>query len=543
MKAALYMRLSRDDDGEGESASISTQRAILTAFAEKNGLAVAGEYVDDGFTGTNFDRPAWKRLKAAVERGDIDCVLVKDLSRLGRNSARVNDLLDEFFPAHRVRCVSVVDGYDSANLSGGGAMVASFLPVVHELYARDISAKIRSALRAKMEAGRFIGSFAPYGYKKEAGRGGGNRLVPDERTAPFVRAIFRMAEKGEPPREIARKLNAWNVSPPAVCRRTGQAYLLPEDAESPRWTSSSVCRILGSETYLGRLTQGRTQKPSFKAKSARIVPREEWVRVDGAHEPLISEETFRIVRGRCVARRCPPTRGFRNVFAGVAVCADCGRAMTTAPSRKKGAVCNLCCGAYKARGATACSNHFIDYGALYDAVLADLNERLARARVCPEPCAPLPDAETEASAALRRRREELCLLQRRLYEDRAFGRVSEETYARLAPAYERELAALAAAEADMTREAVPQTPLPRGSFCLPELSPLAVRTFIDRIEVGQGAYVRGADGRRVKRQTVRLFYRFREAKTAQLSSSCAWGSDATPSASPAAGSSARKGKS
>ncbi|MBR5163041.1 MAG: recombinase family protein, partial [Schwartzia sp.] len=286
MRAALYMRLSRDDDGRSESASITTQRTILRRYAEQNGLTVAGEYVDDGYTGTNFDRPAWRRLTADIERGEIDCVLLKDLSRLGRNSARVNDLLDEFFPAHGVRCISVVDGYDSADLNGGGAIAASFLPVVHELYARDISSKIRSALRSKMEEGRFIGSFAPYGYRKDVGRGDKNRLVIDERTAPFVRAIFRMAERGDPPGEIAGKLNEWNVSPPAVYRETETACLPPEDAESPRWTSSSVCRILGNEAYVGRLAQGKTRKLSFKAKSARGVPREAWVRVDGTHEPL-----------------------------------------------------------------------------------------------------------------------------------------------------------------------------------------------------------------------------------------------------------------
>ena len=197
---------------------------------------------DDGYSGTNFDRPAWQRLKRDIEQGRINCVLTKDFSRLGRNSARMGDLLDEFFPAHRVRYISIIEGYDSQNITAGTAMTASLMPVLYELYARDISNKIRSSFHAKMEAGLFIGSFAPYGYRKDPADK--NHLLPDPLTAWVVRRIFQWAGQGLGPGAIADRLNARCVSTPARYRATGRPYQASAGSEAPGWSSAAVCKLL-----------------------------------------------------------------------------------------------------------------------------------------------------------------------------------------------------------------------------------------------------------------------------------------------------------
>lgn len=170
-KAALYLRLSKDDENVNESSSISTQRSILREYAKTKGILVIDEYIDDGYSGTNYDRPDFNRMLRDIEKGLINCVITKDLSRLGRNSSKTADLLDEYFPSHHVRYIAVIEGYDTLRLTNGSIMAAPFMLLMNEMYARDISNKIRSSFQIKMEKGEYIGSFAPYGYKKDTEHG------------------------------------------------------------------------------------------------------------------------------------------------------------------------------------------------------------------------------------------------------------------------------------------------------------------------------------------------------------------------------------
>lgn len=424
--AGLYMRLSKDDEGSGESASISTQRDILRAYAGQNGITVREEYVDDGYSGTTCERPAFRRMLAAIKAGEINCVLTKDLSRLGRNSAKTTELVEEFFPRHRVRYISVTDGFDSLSNTYGMAIATPFMLLLNECYARDISQKIRASFRAKMEKGDFISAFAPYGYRKDPDNK--HRLLVDEEAAAVVRSVFRMAAEGRRPSDIARSLNEGQVPTPAEYRRLHDPKRRAGDGgERREWTSPMLCKLLRNAVYLGRTEQGKTSKLSFKSKETLINPREDWIVVEDTHEPLVSRELFEQVRNRVVARRCSPDRGFHNLFSGIAVCADCGRSMTTTLSRKAGGTYHLCCGGYKAHRAAACTNHFIEYNLLCHIVQEELRALLR-----------LPEAEsTEA------------------------------------------------------------------------LGPELLRRLIDRIEVEQGRYERDASGKRVKRQTVRIYYTFR----------------------------------
>jgi len=528
-KTALYLRLSKDDEGVGESSSITTQRSILREYAGKHGFEIADEYTDDGYSGTNYDRPEFKRMIADIQRGKIDCVITKDMSRLGRNSARTADLLDEYFPKHKVRYISVIDGYDSFNLTSGTAMTASFMTVMNEMYARDISNKIRSAFNAKMEKGEWIAPFPPYGYKKDTEHGNKNRLVIDYRVAHIIREIFRMAADGYPPREIAKHLNNNGVATPAVYRCITRPYLnLTNDTWRKEWTSSMICKMLCNEVYLGKTLQGKTGKISFKSKAVHAKSRDEWIVVENTHEPLVSEEVFKRVRARSVSRRNAPTQGFKNIFSGIAKCADCGRNMSLAPTKKKGAVYNLCCGGYKAYGSEECSNHFIDYDFLSHVVLQELGKCLYLSEEDKNEIAKEAEREEAAQTAaddkcaaqevldIKKRMRELNVLLKKLYEDRAFNRIDEAVYKSLTDDYTAELSALEKIATE------PKTTEPRKERFndyissldditnMAELTPALLHKFIRRIEVEQGEYYRDESGKRRKRQKIRIYYCFSE---------------------------------
>lgn len=481
-RAGLYMRLSKDDEAKAESASIGTQRQILKSFAESSGIEALEEYVDDGYSGTSFQRPAFQQMMEDIRSGRINCVISKDLSRLGRNSARGCDLLDEIFPALGVRYISVLDGYDSLNLSGGLAMAAPLMMTMHEMYARDISCKIRASLQAKMARGEYIGSFAPYGYRKDGENK--NHLLPDPPAAGVVQEIFRRAAQGQSPGEIARELNEGCVATPAAYRSRGRLYRSAQEQE--RWNSSMLCRLLSQRVYLGHTVQGKTSKLSYKSKATKANPPERWLTIKNTHEPLVSQDCFQAAARRSPPRRPPLSEGFQNIFSGLIFCQDCGRVMSSAPSRKKGVSRKLCCGGYKAGGTKCCSNHFIDYEPLCQAVLEELKielflspqeERELLERL-EKPSAP----QRRQEAAVKARREELERICRCLYEDRALGRLNVEEYERLHATYQAELRQLKQADS------APK-PRPRPEHILPEqLDRGVLQAFIERIEVQQGEY-------------------------------------------------------
>ncbi len=530
-KTALYLRLSKDDEGAGESSSITTQRSILREYARKHEFVIVDEYTDDGYSGTNYDRPEFKRMIGDIESGKINCVITKDLSRLGRNSARTTDLLDEYFPKHKVRYIAVIDGYDSFNLTSGTAMTASFMTVMNEMYARDISNKIRSAFNSKMEKGECIASFAPYGYKKDTEHGNKNHLVIDYQVAHIVQKIFQMAADGTPPREIAKHLNDKGVATPAVYRCMTRPYLNVDNyTQRKEWTSSMICKMLGNETYLGKTLQGKTNKISFKSKVVQTKKRDEWIVVENTHEPLITQEVYDLVRRRSVSRRSLPTKGFKNVFSGIAKCADCGRNMSLAPTKKKGATYNLCCGGYKTYDSKECSNHFIDYDMLYSVVLHQLQKWLSLSEEdknaiveelkCDETGQWTEDGEKAAQVVsdMKKRMQELMLLLKKLYEDYAFGRINESMYKSLTHDYSTELSDLEKAAGELEArggEERSQKEKFNDFFALlseiteiKELTPELLRKFIDRIQVEQGEYYRDESGKRRKRQKIRIYYRF-----------------------------------
>ncbi len=524
--AALYMRLSKDDDGTAESASIATQRKMLRTYADENAYTIAGEYIDDGWSGTNFDRPDFKRMIADIEAGKINMVITKDFSRLGRDYITAGQFTEMYFPEHNVRYIAINDGYDSVNPFND---IAPFKHVINEMYARDTSKKIRSAFQTKMLEGSYIGNFAPYGYKKDPENK--NHLIIDCEAAAVVREIFQMAAAGDRPSEIAAQLNQSSIASPAIYRCSTHPHLDPNSYTTRReWTSSTICKMLANVVYLGHTAQGKTSKPSFKSKTAFRKPRDEWHIVENTHEPLVTPDMFDLVRKRSVSRRNEPKTGFQNVFSGVARCADCGGNMSTTGSRKKGSPYNLVCGRYKLYGSKECSNHFIDYELLHQSVLSEVKEMLKLSeKDKKQVLADMEKArrserenETDHETAkllktLDARDKELDALIRRLYEDNVSGKISDERFTKLNAAYEAEQRQVSQKIKLLKKPSIEETSdkesrrrfmeLLDGLADISELTPNLVKRLIDRIEVGQGEYEQTPKARK-KRQTVKIFWRF-----------------------------------
>ena len=502
-RAALYMRLSKDDDGAAESASITTQRQLLRSYAAEHGYAVQDEYSDDGYSGVSFERPEFRRMIADIEAKRVNLVIVKDLSRLGRDYITAGQYTEIYFPSKGVRCIAVNDGYDS---EGPYTDIAPFKNVINEMYARDISKKIRSAFAAKMREGAYVAAFAPYGYQKDAADK--NRLAVDACSGEVVKRIFTMAAGGAKPADVYRCIMHGGSDANLYSRR--------------EWTGSTVGKMLRNMVYIGHTAQGKTEKASLKSRVSVSKAREEWIIVKNTHEALVDEETFDIVQRRARARTCPKKGGFGNIFSGIAKCADCGRNMSSTGTRKKGSRANLCCGGYKLHGAQECGNHFIDYDALYKIVLAELRERLCisqaeRAKIADNAYGRLCAArrgEDKESGSIKRRLKEIESIIARLYEDNAAGRLSDRRTGRLAAKYEKEAEALeermgaiqAEKEAAVSREKTGR--LLDEIINMAELTPDMLFKLIDRIEIAQGYYEQTAQGR-IKRQSVKIFYRFK----------------------------------
>ncbi|MDR0923721.1 MAG: recombinase family protein [Hungatella sp.] len=519
---ALYMRLSKDDDSTGESSSISTQRKMLCSYAIENGFEIYGEYVDDGFSGTNFDRPAWKRLLKDIEARKVNLVITKDLSRLGRDYIMTGQLTEIYFPSRGIRYIAVNDGYDS---DSPWSDIAPFKNIVNEMYARDTSKKIRSAFQTKIKEGAFIGNFAPYGYQKDPEDK--NHLLVDPVAAVIVREIFERAEQGAAPSRIAGILNKRKVLTPALYRCAGRPYLDPDDySRRKEWTSGTVCKLLSNPVYLGHIVQGKTVKVSFKSNVTLRRPRKEWVVVEDRHEPLVSRETFERVKRRSVSRKNTADTGFTNIFSGLARCRDCGRNMSSTGAVGKTGTRKLVCGGYKLYGKRECTNHFMDYELLYKVVLQEIRglltftegekEELEKALLEPFGHKEMT-CEERAAVSFKNREKELESIIRRLYEDRVNGRIGEERFYKMLDSCEKEEREIEKSLALLERPcslAQKGEPAVSGLFSslLEEISqekgisPDLLGKFIDRIEVFQSC--EGEEGRKGRKlQRIRIYYR------------------------------------
>lgn len=364
--AAMYLRLSRDDedrDGtiKSESDSIGSQRELIKSFIrEHSDIELYDIYVDDGFSGSNFNRPDFKRMISDIEAGRVNCVIVKDLSRFGRDYIEAGRYIQKTFPALSVRFIAITDHYDSMSADTGESSIV--LPVknfINDSYCRDISTKVKSQFEVKRKNGEYVAPFAVYGYQKD--KNNKNKLVIDDYAADVVRKIFAWRMEGLANSAIADRLNELGIlSPKEYKKSKGEKYKGGYKSQAKAmWRSSSVKRILTAEVYLGHLVQGKTQKINYKVNKMVEKPESEWIRVENTHEPIISEDEFSVVQRLLQTDgRTSPQMEETNMFAGILYCGDCDEQMVRRVNKYKGkeTVYFIC--STKNRG-EGCSRHSI----------------------------------------------------------------------------------------------------------------------------------------------------------------------------------------
>lgn len=466
----LYCRLSKDDGTELESSSIATQKTMLEKYAKDKGWSIYKVYVDDGYSGTNFDRPAFQEMIGDIEDGKINCVITKDLSRLGRNYLDCGLYLEVFFPEHDVRYIAVNDGVDT--LSKAAMDITPFRNILNEMYAKDVSVKIKSAYRTRFSQGRFMGTYAPYGYKKDPADH--NHLVVDDNVAHVVRKIFDLALEGKGIAKIRKYLNANHILRPAAYAAeqgdTGfERYFTDSEENRYIWSENGVRGILRSPVYAGHLVGYK--RPAVNMKSRKRPSRlpEEWEVVENTHEAIISQEEFDTVQRLMTSRRREKgITGYDNIFSGLVKCGDCGYAMraSSAHRRKRPDVIDCVtytCNNYGRYGNVECSAHSMEARDLHEAVLADINRLVSLAvkdevgvrRIAKK----LSDTGSERAKALEREKKQLSKrltevdnLFTRLYEDRVAERITERNYELLTGKYEKEQTELEMSLSRITQE-------------------------------------------------------------------------------------------
>ncbi|MCI8916098.1 MAG: recombinase family protein [Oscillospiraceae bacterium] len=316
--AALYIRLSKEDESEGPSESVNNQQSLLNEFVRQHRLTVFDTYIDDGWSGTNFDRPDFQRMIADIEARKVNMVITKDLSRLGRDYILTGHYMERYFPEHRVRYISLLDGIDTG-VDSTANDITPFRAIMNDMYAKDISKKISSVKHDKQRKGLFIGGKPVYGYKIHPTEK--NKIVIDEDAAPMVRRIFSMALEGTSCRQIAAQLNAEGVPTPAAYAGLTVANPGPYTG---LWSSERISDMLQNETYIGSMVQGRTRKINYKSKKCIKQNRQDWVVVEDTHEPIIDHETFDKVRALVNSRRHTRSRTYDFLLKGLIFCHECG---------------------------------------------------------------------------------------------------------------------------------------------------------------------------------------------------------------------------
>ena len=373
--AAMYLRLSKDDEDRGslnksESNSIGNQRELIKSFLrEQPDIELYDIYVDDGFSGSNFDRPEFKRMIGDIEAGRVNCVVVKDLSRFGRDYIESGRYIQKTFPALGVRFIALTDHFDSISADTGESSIV--LPVknfINDSYCRDISTKVKSQLAVKYKNGECIAAFAAYGYRKSDTDK--NRLVIDEYAAENVRRIFAWKIEGLALSAIAEKLNSLGIlSPKEYKKSMGLSYHGGFSGTGRSgWGSTTIKRILTNEVYLGHMVQGKTEKVNYKVKKHTAKPEREWVKVENTHEAIVSADDFAVVQHLLKADgRRSPDSGTPSPFMGILFCGDCGQQMVRRVIRYKDTakVYYIC--STKNRG-EGCSRHSIEESALKEIV-------------------------------------------------------------------------------------------------------------------------------------------------------------------------------
>ena len=529
---ALYCRISLDDGGDNESMSISNQKLLLKDHAEKLGMFQYEYYVDDGYTGRNFNRPSFRRMIADIEAGKVGCVITKDLSRLGRNYIEAGIYIEIFFPKHNVRYIAVTDGVDS--LTSPELDITPFKNILNDMYSRDISKKVLAGRMTRSRQGKFCGGTQPYGLKRDPEEKG--HLLIDPETAPVIRKIYDMALDGWGCMRIAKRLMEDKAPITHVKTQTEC------DVNYYYWSASRISHILRNPFYKGAHLVCRTHQKGIRSGTVDIIPREDWEIIENCHEAIVTPEEWdkvqELIDGRPAimeGNACP----FYNIFHGIIYCATCGKSMQvryekvgrTGKSRFTGKMrepidkAYYICQTYNRLGKNACTSHKIEARDLYDLVLKDIQELAAMAlqdadafysRLCRRM---ERQYQTDASEAQREceklevRNQEIDDLFLNLYTDKAKGILSEQRFLKLTSAMEQEQEANRKRLQDLSllirrtesQESDVQTFIHeiRQYAAIQELDEAMLHRLISRIVVGE---MKKVDGQ--KQQEVKIIYNF-----------------------------------
>lgn len=520
-KVGIYVRLSNEDARAGESVSVENQKLMLTKHVKEMGWELTEIYIDDGWSGTNQNRPAFQRMIADVKQGFINTILIKDLSRLGRNYLEVGNLAEVFLPEHNCELISLNEKLDE---------MAVFRNWFNEQHSKTTSKKVRAVHRICAESGKFMGAFAPYGYQKDPADH--HRLIADETAAPNVRRMFELRASGMAYRAIADKLNNDGVTSPKEYFYDGKSRSNPRKS-TQAWGANTVKRILESETYIGNMIQCKTGTVSYKNHKLVGKPEEEWIKAEDTHEPLVSIELWDRVQSISKKQLKPrqTKQGEYHLFSGILVCADCGcklRGNTARLTRKSGNQwqrTSYCCGTYARAGKSACSYHGIDEETLIGIVAGHIREK-ARMVECNENriiesiLAAQKNENMSYRAAYqgeaeshKKHIERLDLLIENLYNDRVTGVVPEDMFKRFVAKYEQERIDRLQSVETLTKriQAIKQNTDDASAWAnlikrytqLETLDCETLRLLIDRIVIGES---RMEDGERVR--DVKIIYNY-----------------------------------
>ncbi len=524
----LYGRLSSEDTQKGskdDSNSIQNQKLLLEKYAEEHGFKNTKFIYDDGYTGTNFNRPGWKEVMELIESGCVKTLIVKDMSRLGREYLQVGQYTELIFPSYGVRFIAVNDGVDSLDEATND--FTPFRNIMNEFYAKDSSRKLRAIFKLKAESGARLGTKEPFGYIKDP-QDPKRKIIPDPDTMHIVKYIFQLCVWGKGPMQIANCLREEQVPTPTAFYYYHHG-VLPGRAsmDDPfSWNQRTVANILENEVYLGHTVNMKTTSLSYKNKKRIERPESEHIRFENTHEPLIDQQTWDIVQEARKHKRRRSNIEEENFYSGLVYCADCGAKMTLFRSRAKGPEKEeFICSAYRQKGKATCSVHLIRRAALETVLLDDLRRVTHFARqneaLFAEHIGQKCKAESQREMrrirkeidALNKRQAELMALFKRLYEDNVLGRIPDAQYQVLSQGYteeQRQLSArlpqleaqLSTFEKDVSG-AERFIEKARQYTEITEITAEILWAFIERIEIGE----RAEKHRHYTSQEVRIYYR------------------------------------
>lgn len=522
-RAALYCRLSSDDAYLGESGSIQTQRALLTQYCKENNFAVYDTYADDGFSGTNFDRPDFQRMLTDLENHKANLVIVKDLSRFGREYAQMGMYIENDFEDWNIRFISIGENIDT--LKGTDGILMPITNVINSHYAKECSRKTRQAHRALAKEGKFIGSRAPYGYIKDPKDR--HHLIVDDEAVAVVKDIFRMFCDGIGFVRMTKILREREIlNPQAYFNKNNPDYYKSDYwRQDFDWHATSIRTILNNPVYLGQVTFGKTRTVGKSKKKKVATDEKEWIVVENTHEAIIDRETWDLVQSMLKNRRRENVRGEIQMFAGLVKCADCGSALNVSYNAKKGCFKSFSCWVYKNYGKERCTSHSISYNVLYKLVLDDIRRQAADVAKSKDKYIQLLQYKMDEKTAqeIKAARSRLKKVEKRiaqlekvlnkLYEDRALEKITEERYLAMNGQYESEYKELKTEmeelRAKITKNETAEqnaqvfSDLVEKYTDLKELNARILNELIDRIVIHEKEIINGE-----KFQAVEIYYKF-----------------------------------